>query len=204
MPQANSNREDAKAQLISAGIGDRFLELKLSDFGELGTRWLAAVSPKNVRVAKPLLTHGFLLYVSGKGAREFAHTLSAGLLMVYKARVECLHLSDLSDALDNRETERIDALQGCDVLTVSEFLNTGSNPLGPRSAFRVESFLLERTETQGKTLVLLGEGDITQSKWWTPRIITRIQDAFLKESVIKYAHPAASQAIPRASLRTRP
>lgn len=193
----HTDPEDAKLRLIAAGIGDRFIGMKLSDFGELGKRWLTAFSPEHMKSAKPLLRQGFLAYLNGKGAREFAHTLAAGVLLVFGARVECLHLSDLSDALDNRDEVRIASLLGSDLLVISEFLNTSSCPLAARSAFRVESFLLERTETQGKSVLLVGDGKIAQSQWWTARLITRIQDAFLQETIATYAYPSASQVFAR-------
>lgn len=200
MPQplpATTDKDEIRANLILAGIGDRYLEMKLSDFGELGSRWLEAFSPQNVKTAKPLLRQGFQAYINGKGAREFGLTLSAGLLTVFKARVECLHLSDLSDALDNREEDRIAELIGCELLTVSEFVNTSSSPLSQRSAFRVESFLLDRTETHGKSTLLMGDANITQTTWWTARLVTRIQDTFIKESVAQYAQAPAAKVFSR-------
>lgn len=190
---ADSDLQVVKQRLLSCGIGDRFALLTLSDFGPLGERWLKQLSPSNMAVAKPILRQGFVMYVNGKGAREFAHTLAGGIAVVFSAQVECLHLSVLSDALDNREVERIAELQASSLLVVSEFLNTSSNPLSARSAFRVEAFLLERIETHGKSLILLGDGIVSQTKWWTPRLVTRIQDTFIQETVANYAYPSSAQ-----------
>lgn len=186
--------KSAKEQLISAGIGDRFAEMELSSFGELGTRFLNAFAPANVKTVKPILRKGFLAYFNGTGSREFALTLAGGLLLVYSPTVHCLHLSTLSDLLDNRETERLQELIDSDLLVVTEFLNTSSiSPLSPRSIFRVESFLLERTETYGKSLILTGDGKLSQTQWWTPRMTTRIVDSFIQETVSSYAYPTASK-----------
>lgn len=187
-----TDKEAARLRLLSAGIGDRYLEMKLSDFGELGKRWLEVFSPEHIKEAKPRVRQGFLAYLNGIGSREFAHTLAAGLLLVFGARVECLHLSDLSDILDNREADRIAELTGCDLLVLSEFLNTCAIPLTPRSASRVESFLLERTDTAGKSLILVGDGAL-QTKWWTPRLLSRIKDTFTQDSIAQYAYPTSAQ-----------
>lgn len=192
MPSPPTNKEDVKSDLISAGIGDRYVGLKLSDFGELGARFLEVFAP-GAKTVKPILRQGFLAFFTGIGAREFAYTLAAGLLTVFKAKTECLHLSDLSDALDNKDEVRINDLLDCDLLVVCEFLNTCAQPLSPRSAFRVESFLLERTETEGKSLILAGDGKIAHTDWWTARLTQRIQDAFIQETVATYASPRSAQ-----------
>lgn len=188
-----TNIEEVKDLLISAGIGDRYAGLKLSDFGDLGNRFLEVFSPTSIKTAKPILRTGFLAFIGGQGARDFAYTLAAGLLLVFKAKTECLHLSDLSDALDNKDELRIQELQDCELLVVTEFLNTCAQPLSPRSAFRVESFLLARTETEGKSLILVGDGKVAQTSWWTARLTQRIQDAFIQETVATYASPRSAK-----------
>jgi hypothetical protein len=72
-------------------------------------------------------------------------------------------------------------------------LNTSSQPLTARAAFRVESFLLARTETRGKTLFLIGDGKREKmDTWWSARLVGRVKEAFLTENIDKHAKAATS------------
>jgi hypothetical protein len=180
-----------REQLIQSGIGDRFLSTNVSGFGEIGKTWVKNLNDHSPAVRK-LLKRGMLVFITGKQAREFAHSLAANFLFAYGADVKSLHLSTLSDLLDNHValagSDYFEEIYDSGFLVVTEFLNTWSScPLSPRSVSRVEDYLLQRMSQAGKTTFLVGEGDVSDlSSWWSPAITTRVEDNFLIQKVDKY------------------
>jgi hypothetical protein len=186
MPQPPIDKEH-RERLIAAGINDRFIQLAISGFGDVGQRLLTVFDPEQVKQSVRVLHQGILALLYGKGARELAYTLAGGLLITFSAAVKAVHLSRLADLLDDRKYEELALLQSADVLVVSEFCTPCANPLSPRTIFRVEAFLLERTEIKGRTLILCGEVPIAKANGWSAKMVQRINESFISEEVATYA-----------------
>lgn len=185
--------EHIKEQLIASGIGLHYSDMRVSKFRHADNSKPASFidlfttdKPARRKVIATM-RKGFRWYVYGEQARSFGCVFAGAVMRNLRFPVMVLHLSDLSDALDNNDVERLEEIASRSLLVIHSFVNSSSNPLTPRSAFRVERFLYETLESQ-KSVMLTGEKPIAQSAGqWNDGLLQLIKLSFSEDNISSYA-----------------
>lgn len=184
--------ESVSEQLIASGIGTHYADMRLSKFRHADkskpTGFLDLFSSdKSVRKkVNASMRKGMRWYVYGTYARQFGCVFAGAVMRNLRFPVMVLHLSDLSDALDNSDAERLEEVMSRSLIVVHSFVNASSPPLTPRSAFRVERFLYEALESR-KSIMLTGELPIAQAKGqWNDALTQHIRLTFSEDQISNY------------------
>lgn len=181
--------DDLKHILIQSGIGPKYLDHSLADYGTVGKSYFRLFKDQTAKTLQAF-RDGTSLYFHGKYGREFGMTLAKVLIAKFNFQASAFGLSKLTDLLTRgyEVEERLNELQESNVLLISDFYvkSISRNPLDARDVFRVEDFLTAWMDAKNKVVILTGSDPLRGGSWWSSTLLLRLEEQFVEEEITTY------------------